>query len=111
MVGGFRLASAVAGFAKRTSQNLDALQTKADDATKTAAKRFADEALLVRKARLQKGADFDKSFRKLKQQFGMHLNSAQLEAIMYSGPEGVENLISTVNNAQMEHAFAVKQNK
>ena len=54
MVGGFRLASAVAGFAKRTSQNLDALQTKADDATKTAAKRFADEALLVRKARVQK---------------------------------------------------------
>ena len=111
MVGGFRLASAVACFAKRTSHNLDALQTKADDATKTAAKRFADEALLVRKARLQKGADFDKSFRKLKQQFGMHLNSAQLEAIMYSGPEGVENLISTVNNAQMEHAFAVQQNK
>jgi|TARA_R100000455_G_C6273221_1_gene130570 hypothetical protein len=106
---GFRLASAISGFAKRTSQNLDALQAKADDATKTAAKRFADEALLVRKTRMAEGVRFDRAARQAKAKYGNFLNDAQLEALLYGGPESIEKLDQTVKNAQMTHAFDVKQ--
>ena len=106
---GFRLASAISGFAKRTSQNLDALQAKADDATKTAAKRFADEALLVRKTRMAEGVRFDRAARQAKAKYGNFLNNAQLEALLYGGPESIEKLDQTIKNAQMTHAFEKKQ--
>ena len=66
---GFRLASAIGGFAKKTSANLDALQVKADDITKTAAKRFAEEANAVRKARISSRGSYSKIANRLSKNY------------------------------------------
>ena len=50
---GFRLSSAISGFATKTSENLTALQDKADEISKTAAARYAEEAKEVRKERMK----------------------------------------------------------
>ena len=82
---GFRLASAIGGFAKRTSQNLDALQAKADDITKTAAKTFAEEANAVRKARISSRGTYSKIARRLASNY--NLNNAQVYSLLAGGLE------------------------
>ena len=82
---GFRLASAIGGFAKKTSANLDALQVKADDITKTAAKRFAEEANAVRKARISSRGSYSKIANRLSKNY--NLNDAQVYALLSGGLE------------------------
>ena len=80
---GFRLSSAIAGFATRTSENLDELQTKADDIAKTAAARYANEALQVRKERMKSRQDYLEAATFLKNNYGLSNN--QVEVVLSGG--------------------------
>tara|TARA_A100001391_G_scaffold82407_1_gene53848 strand:+ start:273 stop:2198 length:1926 start_codon:yes stop_codon:yes gene_type:complete len=81
---GFRLSSAIAGFAERTSENLTALQDKADEITKTAAERYANEALQVRKERMKNIREYTKKAKNLS---NLGLNNAQIETLLSGGVE------------------------
>jgi hypothetical protein len=94
---GFRLSSAIAGFAERTSENLTALQNKADEITKTAAERYANEALQVRKERIKSVREYTRAAKELK---NMGLNNAQIEVALSSGVAGVENVKSSLANLE-----------
>ena len=94
---GFRLSSAIAGFAERTSENLTALQDKADEITKTAAERYANEALQVRKERIKSVREYTRAAKELK---NMGLNNAQIEVALSSGVAGVENVKSSLANLE-----------
>ena len=94
---GFRLSSAIAGFADRTSENLTALQNKADEITKTAAERYANEALQVRKERIKSVREYTRAAKELKQ---MGLNNAQIEVALSAGVAGVENVKSSLENLE-----------
>ena len=98
---GFRLASAIGGFAKRTSQNLDALQAKADDITKTAAKTFAEEANAVRKARISSRGTYSKIARRLASNY--NLNNAQVYSLLAGGLEQADLFQNTVEQAKLMH--------
>ena len=92
---GFRLSSAIAGFAERTSENLTALQDKADEITKTAAERYANEALQVRKERIKSVREYTRAAKELQR---MGLNNAQIEVALSAGVAGVENVKSSLAN-------------
>mgnify|MGYP003150846944 CR=1 FL=1 len=94
---GFRLSSAIAGFAERTSENLTALQDKADEITKTAAERYANEALQVRKERIKSVREYTRAAKELK---NMGLNNAQIEVALSAGVAGVENVKSSLANLE-----------
>ena len=94
---GFRLSSAIAGFADRTSENLTALQDKADEITKTAAERYANEALQVRKERIKSVREYTRAAKELK---NMGLNNAQIEVALSAGVAGVENVKSSLANLE-----------
>ena len=94
---GFRLSSAIAGFADRTSENLTALQNKADEITKTAAERYANEALQVRKERIKSVREYTRAAKELK---NMGLNNAQIEVALSAGVAGVENVKSSLANLE-----------
>ena len=94
---GFRLSSAIAGFAERTSENLTALQNKADEITKTAAERYANEALQVRKERMKSVREYTRAAKELQQ---MGLNNAQIEVALSAGVGGVENVKSSLKNLE-----------
>ena len=98
---GFRLASAIGGFARRTSQNLDALQAKADDITKTAAKTFAEEANAVRKARISSRGSYSKIARRLASNY--NLNNAQIYSLLAGGLEQADLFQNTVEQAKLMH--------
>jgi hypothetical protein len=92
---GFRLSSAIAGFAERTSENLTALQDKADEITKTAAERYANEALQVRKERIKSVREYTRAAKELQR---MGLDNAQIEVALSAGVAGVENVKSSLAN-------------
>jgi len=94
---GFRLSSAIAGFAERTSENLTALQNKADEITKTAAERYANEALQVRKERIKSVREYTRAAKELQQ---MGLNNAQIEVALSAGVAGVDNVKSSLENLE-----------
>ena len=94
---GFRLSSAIAGFAERTSENLTALQDKADEITKTAAARYANEALQVRKERIKSVREYTRAAKELQQ---MGLNNAQIEVALSAGVAGVDNVKSSLANLE-----------
>jgi hypothetical protein len=94
---GFRLSSAIAGFAERTSENLTALQDKADEITKTAAERYANEALQVRKERIKSVREYTRAAKELK---NMGLNNAQIEVALSAGVAGVDNVKSSLANLE-----------
>ena len=94
---GFRLSSAIAGFATRTSENIDELQTKADDMAKTAAARYAQEALQVRKERMKSIKDYSKKAKVLSN-YG--LNNAQIETLLSGGIEQADKFESAITFAQ-----------
>ena len=94
---GFRLSSAIAGFAERTSENLTALQDKADEITKTAADRYANEALQVRKERIKSVREYTRAAKELKQ---MGLNNAQIEVALSAGVAGVDNVKNSLVNLE-----------
>ena len=87
---GFRLSSAIAGFAERTSENLTALQDKADEITKTAAATYAQEALQVRKERMKSRREYLSAAEDLS---GMGLNNNQIETILKGGIKNADRLI------------------
>ena len=94
---GFRLSSAVAGFATRTSENLKSLQDKADEITKTAANRYADEALQIRKERMKSIREYTRAARELR---GMGLTNPQIEIALSAGPSGVDNVKNSIINLE-----------
>ena len=94
---GFRLSSAIAGFATRTSENLTALQDKADEITKTAAATYAQEALEVRKERMKSRKEYLSAAEDLS---GYGLNNNQIETILKGGVKNVDLFTQTLKDAE-----------
>jgi len=94
---GFRLSSAIAGFAERTSENLTALQDKADEITKTAAATYAQEALQVRKERMKSRREYLSAAEDLS---GMGLNNNQIETILKGGIKNADLFKQTLQDAE-----------
>ena len=97
---GFRLSSAIAGFATRTSENLDELQTKADDIAKTAAARYANEALQVRKERMKSRQEYLEAATNLKNNYGLSNN--QIEVILSGGIANKDLFIQRMKDIEDE---------
>ena len=97
---GFRLSSAIAGFATRTSENLDELQTKADDIAKTAAARYANEALQVRKERMKSRQEYLEAATNLKNNYGLSNN--QIEVILSGGVANKDLFIERMKDIEDE---------
>ena len=94
---GFRLSSAIAGFAERTSENLTALQDKADEITKTAAATYAQEALQVRKERMKSRREYLSAAEDL-ESYG--LNNNQIETILKGGIKNADLFKQSLQDAE-----------
>ena len=103
---GFRLSSAIAGFATRTSENLDELQTKADDIAKTAAARYANEALQVRKERMKSRQEYLEAATNLKNNYGLSNN--QIEVILSGGVANKDLFIERMKDIEDEAYSSAK---
>jgi len=96
---GFRLSSAVAGFATRTSENLKSLQDKADEITKTAAARYAEEAKDVRKERMKSIREYSRKARSLA---SLGLNNSQVETVLSAGLGKADEFEKAIGFAALE---------
>ena len=105
---GFRLSSAIAGFATRTSENLDELQTKADDIAKTAAARYANEALQVRKERMKSRQDYLEAATFLKNNYGLSNN--QVEVVLSGGIANKDLFVERMKDVEDAAFTAAKAN-
>ena len=103
---GFRLSSAIAGFATRTSENLDELQNKADDIAKTAAARYADEAIQVRKERMKSRQEYLDAATMLQNNF--NLSNNQVESILSGGVANKDLFIQKMKDIEDQQFSAAK---
>ena len=103
---GFRLSSAIAGFATRTSENLDELQNKADDIAKTAAARYADEAIQVRKERMKSRQEYLDAATMLQNNF--NLSNNQVESILSGGVANKDLFIQKMKDIEDQQFAAGK---
>ncbi|MAL44469.1 hypothetical protein [Hyphomonas sp.] len=96
----FRLQSAIAGFATRSSERLKALEEDTKELAKTEAGRIAQEIAEGRKQRIADTLDYNTRARKLKSSYG--LNDAQVYTIMQGGLEEADAFMDTVRAGAIE---------
>lgn len=101
----FRLQSAIAGFAKRSSERLKALEEDTKELAKTEAGRIAQEIADGRKQRIKDTLDYTTAGRRLKSQYG--LSDAQVYTVLQGGVEQADAFEQSVRAG----AISAKQNK
>lgn len=79
----FRLQSAIAGFAKKASENIDEIEKDYRDGIKNTAANLAQEAALIRKQRMNAVTNYNSTARKLRSRY--NLSDGQIQTLLGGG--------------------------
>ena len=90
----FRLQSAVAGFAKRSSERISALDEDYMESLKNTTASLAKEAANIRKERTKAVLDYSDKGKTLKRNF--KLTDAQIQTVLSAGPESYTTFVESI---------------
>lgn len=90
----FRLQSAIAGAAKKATENLGELDKEYRQSIKDTAANLAKEAAAVRKLRMSAVTDYNRRARKLRNNYD--LSDAQIQTLLSGGVEEYDNFEKTI---------------
>ena len=90
----FRLQSAIAGAAKKATENLNELDKEYRESIRNTAANLAKEAATVRKQRMTAVTDYNRRARKLRNNYD--LSDAQIQTLLSGGIEEYDNFEKTI---------------
>ena len=90
----FRLQSAIAGAAKKATENLNELDKEYRESIKDTAANLAKEAAIVRKQRMSAVTDYNRRARKLRNNYD--LTDAQIQTLLSGGVEEYDAFETTI---------------
>jgi hypothetical protein len=90
----FRLHSAIAGAAKKATENLDELDKEYRESIRNTAANLAKEAATIRKQRMAAVTDYNRRARKLRNNYD--LSDAQIQTLLSGGVEEYDNFEKTI---------------
>ena len=90
----FRLQSAIAGAAKKATENLNELDKEYRQSIKDTAANLAKEAAIIRKQRMAAVTDYNRRARKLRNNY--ELSDAQIQTLLSGGIEEYDNFENTI---------------
>ena len=90
----FRLQSAIAGAAKKATENLDELDKEYRESIRNTAANLAKEAATIRKQRMAAVTDYNRRARKLRNNYD--LSDAQIQTLLSGGVEEYDNFEKTI---------------
>jgi hypothetical protein len=90
----FRLQSAIAGAAKKATENLDELDKEYRQSIKDTAANLAKEAAVIRKQRMAAVTDYNRRARKLRNNYD--LSDSQIQTLLSGGVEEYDNFEKTI---------------
>ena len=100
----FRLQSAIAGAAKKASENLSKLDEEYRDSIKNTAANLAKEAAAVRKERMAAVTNYNRRARKLKTNYD--LSDGQIQTLLAGGLEEYDNFESAISSGEASAKLA-----
>jgi hypothetical protein len=100
----FRLQSAIAGAAKKASENLNELDEEYRESIKNTAANLAKEAAAVRKQRMAAVTDYNRRARKLKTNYD--LSDGQIQTLLSGGLEEYDNFESAISSGEASAKLA-----
>ena len=100
----FRLQSAIAGAAKKASENLSKLDEEYRDSIKNTAANLAKEAAAVRKERMNAVTNYNRRARKLKTNYD--LSDGQIQTLLAGGLEEYDNFESAISSGEASAKLA-----
>ena len=100
----FRLQSAIAGFAKRTSEKMEKFDDTYFETLKNASSNLATEASSIRKERIAAARDYKNKGNILINDYG--LTEAQVQALLSGGTDRYDTFIADVKSGAMRHIRA-----
>lgn len=102
----FRLQSAIAGFAKRTSEKMEKFDDTYFETLKNTSANLANEASTIRKDRVTAARDYRNKGNILINDFG--LTEAQVQALLSGGTDRYDKFMEDVQSGAMQHVRAGK---